>query len=360
MVAALASFICISASQSHSRNRHFSAPPTSTNHFKVSIQRMVVVPVKCLQGQGPPQHTKEPEKVESVPPLSDSGISIYNWSTGLGALGLLETGYLTYLKLTGTEAFCPVSGGSCTDVLNSDYAVVFGVPLPLIGMVAYGIVTSLGLLLAKKSVPSGLGEDSGRLILLGTTTSMAAASAYFLYLLSTKFSGVSCSYCYASAALSFTLLFTTLKDLGWQQIQNVVGLQLFTAGLVVAALNTSYSTSEHVLTRLDFAYQPFYESQIATESSPLALSLAKHLHSVGAKMYGAFWCTHCQEQKQMFGEEAAKMLDYVECFPDGIRKGTKMAKACSDAGLEGFPTWVINGKVRNSISPTFSLKCPYV
>ncbi|KAF9621750.1 hypothetical protein IFM89_027604 [Coptis chinensis] len=275
MVAALASFICISASQSHSRNRHFSAPPTSTNHFKVSIQRMVVVPVKCLQGQG--------------------------------------------------------------------------VPLPLIGMVAYGIVTSLGLLLAKKSVPSGLGEDSGRLILLGTTTSMAAASAYFLYLLSTKFTGVSCSYCYASAALSFTLLFTTLKDLGWQQIQNVVGLQLFTAGLVVAALNTSYSTSEHVLTRLDFAYQPFYESQIATESSPLALSLAKHLHSVGAKMYGAFWCTHCQEQKQMFGEEAAKMLDYVECFPDGIRKGTKMAKACSDAGLEGFPTWVINGKVLNGI-----------
>lgn len=39
------------------------------------------------------------------------------------------------------------------------------------------------------------------------------------------------------------------------------------------------------------------------------------------------------------------MLDYVECFPDGVSKGTKMAQACLDAKLEGFPTWIINGQV---------------
>ncbi|GAY53847.1 hypothetical protein CUMW_152140 [Citrus unshiu] len=48
---------------------------------------------------------------------------------------------------------------------------------------------------------------------------------------------------------------------------------------------------------------------------------------------------------QMFGSEAVKQLNYVECFPDGYRKGTKIAKACSDAKIEGFPTWVINGQV---------------
>lgn len=53
----------------------------------------------------------------------------------------------------------------------------------------------------------------------------------------------------------------------------------------------------------------------------------------------------------MFGLEAAKLLDYVECFPDGYRKGTKMAKACTDAKIEGFPMWVINGQVRK---PCFS------
>lgn len=49
----------------------------------------------------------------------------------------------------------------------------------------------------------------------------------------------------------------------------------------------------------------------------------------------------------MFGREAAKLLDYVECFPEGFRKGTKMIKACTDVGIEGFPTWVINGQVWN-------------
>lgn len=48
----------------------------------------------------------------------------------------------------------------------------------------------------------------------------------------------------------------------------------------------------------------------------------------------------------MFGQEAVKLLDYVECFPDGYRKGTKIAKACADAKIEGFPTWLINGQVR--------------
>jgi hypothetical protein len=48
----------------------------------------------------------------------------------------------------------------------------------------------------------------------------------------------------------------------------------------------------------DFVLQP-YETEISTESSPFAIALAKHLHSIGAKMYGAFWCSHCNEQKQV-------------------------------------------------------------
>lgn len=51
----------------------------------------------------------------------------------------------------------------------------------------------------------------------------------------------------------------------------------------------------------------------------------------------------------MFGREAAKFVDYVECFPDGYRKGITMAKACTDAKIEGFPTWVINDQVRMHI-----------
>ncbi|KAJ8432130.1 hypothetical protein Cgig2_027712 [Carnegiea gigantea] len=90
---------------------------------------------------------------------------------------------------------------------------------------------------------------------------------------------------------------------------------------------------------------PYYTTTITTESSPSAIALARHLHSIGAKIYGAFWCAHCREQKEMFGREAAKLLDYVECFPNGYKKGVVIAPECSVAGVEGFPTWVIKGEV---------------
>lgn len=63
---------------------------------------------------------------------------------------------------------------------------------------------------------------------------------------------------------------------------------------------------------------------------------------------------------QMFGREAAKLLDYVECFPEGYKKGTKMLKACADAGIEGFPTWVINGQVSKLSISVLSLLYIYI
>lgn len=44
---------------------------------------------------------------------------------------------------------------------------------------------------------------------------------------------------------------------------------------------------------------PYFETEITRESSPLAIALAKHLHSIGAKLYGAFWCSHCFDQKEV-------------------------------------------------------------
>lgn len=38
-------------------------------------------------------------------------------------------------------------------------------------------------------------------------------------------------------------------------------------------------------------------------------------------MYGAFWCSHCYDQKQMFGKEAMAEFPYVECYPEGWKRG---------------------------------------
>ncbi|XP_006828878.2 thiol-disulfide oxidoreductase LTO1 [Amborella trichopoda] len=311
----------------------------SVSHFKFPLSpftKRVVASVKCSSLPSP---EPEPERTSSL------SFSAYKWCTGLGVLGFLETGYLTYVKLSNGDAFCPVGGGGCGDVLNSDYAIVFGVPLPLIGMIAYGLVALLGFQLSTKDVPLGSAVINSRLVLLGVITSMAAASSYFMYLLATKLAGASCLYCVTSVILSFTLFFIALKDFDLQEIQKFAGLQLFVVVLVIGALNTSYSSLKPDMIGLpDVELQPF-EPEVTTESSSLAISLANYLHSIGAKMYGAFWCSHCFEQKEMFGKEASKIVDYVECFPEGYRKGMQVAKVCKDAGIDGFPTWIIKDQV---------------
>jgi len=65
--------------------------------------------------------------------------------------------------------------------------------------------------------------------------------------------------------------------------------------------------------------------------------LAQCLTEKGAKFYGASWCPHCAEQKRMFGS-SMKYVDYVECAIPGNQRG--QTKACDDAKIESYPTWV--------------------
>lgn len=66
-------------------------------------------------------------------------------------------------------------------------------------------------------------------------------------------------------------------------------------------------------------------------------ALAQCLAERGAVMYGAEWCSHCQNQKNMFGD-AFKYISYVEC--------PKNPAQCLAAGINGYPTWTFPGGVR--------------
>ncbi|CDY72093.1 BnaAnng39880D, partial [Brassica napus] len=267
----MARFVSVSSPQFRFSFREL--PPSSSTlyprRFEVSDRRFSI---KCS--------SSDPEDgVDSAQSLSSSSSSsstsevpidtwTYNWFTVLGGIGMLDTAYLTYLKLTGSDAFCPVGGGTCGDVLNSDYALVFGVPLPLIDLLCMAYKTN------------------GRFALFAATTTMASASAYFLYILSTKLSGSSCMYCLVSAFLSFSLFFLSLKDVKLQEIQQVVGLQICLGIIVVASLTASYSTAQAIPSRYSGDIElPYYSTEITTSSSPYAVALAKHLNSIGAKMY---------------------------------------------------------------------------
>ena len=60
---------------------------------------------------------------------------------------------------------------------------------------------------------------------------------------------------------------------------------------------------------------------------------AKYLTEQGVKMYGTEWCSHCKDQKKLFGD-SFQYIDYIDC--------DKNRNACIDANINGFPTWEIN------------------
>jgi len=63
--------------------------------------------------------------------------------------------------------------------------------------------------------------------------------------------------------------------------------------------------------------------------------LAVCLTEKGTKMYGAYWCAHCANQKKMFGDSFSK-VKYIECSLPG---GQGQVKECQDAAINGYPTW---------------------
>ena len=64
-------------------------------------------------------------------------------------------------------------------------------------------------------------------------------------------------------------------------------------------------------------------------------SFSKCLTDSGVKFYGAFWCPHCTNQKNMFGK-SFENIDSTECsLPD--KSG--QTQVCKDAKILKYPTW---------------------
>ncbi len=60
-------------------------------------------------------------------------------------------------------------------------------------------------------------------------------------------------------------------------------------------------------------------------------AFAQCLSQKGATMYGAYWCPHCKNEKDAFGD-SFKYVNYVEC--------TVKTSECTAKGIESFPTWI--------------------
>src|SRR5512139_1434565 len=95
-------------------------------------------------------------------------------SIGLAAIGIFVAGYLTWTKLTHSSVQCVGGSTACDTVNSSPYASIAGVPVALLGLLAY--IAILGLLvIEEKGVRLA---ENAPLLLFGMTLIGFAYSAY--------------------------------------------------------------------------------------------------------------------------------------------------------------------------------------
>lgn len=276
---------------------------------------------------------------------------IHRWSRylmgGVATTGAVLTGYLTLIKFSGNEAACPIKG--CDQVLSSDYATVFGLPLALFGCLAYlaMLVMAVGPTLLKSEAQietrQKLEDITWNLLFLGGAA-MMIFSGYLMYLLVTELKSF-CLYCVISAVLSTSLFLLSLLGKDWEDSGQLVFRGLIIGIVTLVATAGVYGTGDvNAVTEGTYVAQASNNPAPAatTTSGPSEEALAKHLAEIGATKFGAWWCPHCFDQRQLFGKKASKTVTYVECSPDGL---DAQPDVCSTSGVQSYPSWEINGEI---------------
>lgn len=241
----------------------------------------------------------------------------------ISGLGVLLTTYLTLTKLTGQSAALCTGNGGCDLVLNSRWSWFLGMPTSAWGFLGFVTVFLLAYLpdtlviLKKWRWPALFALCSG----------MVAFEIYMAYLMVAVLKEA-CFYCITSIVLVAGIAAVVCWGHRWQDW----GLISF-SGLLIGAFTLVATVG-------------IYATQVSP-SSPFAVGLAEHLQAIEGTMYGTSWCPYCQQQKQLFGPVFDQKVPQVECTPNG--RGTPPAQACIDAGIQSYPTWIINGETHRGL-----------
>ena len=236
----------------------------------------------------------------------------------LSALGIVLSLYLAYLYYSkATAVFC-TAGSGCDTIRESSYSAILGVPVALLGVIGYSLIFAL-------SIASIKGKNQWFLLYLASLAGFAF-SAYLTYIELFVIHAI-CFYCLISAVIITALLIILLLKKP-PQSPAYSSLKLITLSVMV--LGVVLLGSFFIQSR-----------ELRAGSSTFQVGLAKHLGGMGATMYGSFQCPHCTTQKLLFGKDAFKYVNYVECHPRGENANTAL---CYAKGIHNYPTWEINGQ----------------
>ena len=86
-------------------------------------------------------------EVSHNPAHARRALMLYGFAAFVSLIGLVDSIYLTIEHLSGRSVQCTIVRG-CSEVLSSPYASIRGVPLALLGAIAYFAVFSLATLAA--------------------------------------------------------------------------------------------------------------------------------------------------------------------------------------------------------------------
>ena len=235
------------------------------------------------------------------------------WLLILSGIGVLLSAYLVWTRAAHAPVYCPLGSG-CDIVQSSRYAAVFGIPVALLGLLFYGVLF----------VVAARPLDTGRRLSLALPVAFAGvgSSVVFTAVQQTAIRAT-CTLCLASAVLTLAILIVLIAR---------------RAG-PISGLTWAAGAGTFVLAGA-FLLWGYAASAPPPPEASYAEGLARHLTASGAKLYGAYWCPHCTDQKEMFGE-AAGQLPYIEC---DRRSPIGKPAVCAAAGIRAFPTWDIGGK----------------
>ena len=238
----------------------------------------------------------------------------------LSLVGMALTAYLSWAASSGSDLQgCGIDSG-CDAVLSSRWATLLGAPTAVWGLLAYGTLAGLAF----------GGRAGWRWIATWTVAFAGVLFSVYLTTVSVTLLGATCPYCLTSLAI-MTALFAVVTSQRPAEMPGFTWRRLLLRAAPAAAV---------VIALLHLNYVGVLGRPPAVED-PFARALALHLSQRGAKMYGAYWCPHCVEQKELFGA-SARRLPYVECSTGG--QGSRQASACLAAGIRQYPTWIIGGQ----------------
>jgi len=122
-------------------------------------------------------------------------------------VGLLDSIYLSYIKLTHTEAFC-AGIGECDIVNTSPYSEIAGIPMALLGASAYVALVILLIVEGRR----GFWKNNSLLIFFGMTLIGLLYSAYLTYIEVAVINAI-CPFCVLSAVAMLVLFVVSILRL---------------------------------------------------------------------------------------------------------------------------------------------------